>query len=126
MSTVGELLQEKKNNFIKYMISVLNNEDVKDEITTIEIQTFRENIGKLQKISSEIFILFIAKELQPQKDKLNEYINHFLQMNGICSESFLLDDENLKDHPQIFTDIKNKVVQYLQLFIDIYEYSFQE
>lgn len=125
MSTIGELIQEKKDNFIKFLTEVLESEEVIKHITESEINTFKQSIEKLQSASIVIFIFYITKELMPQKDNLDEYLKKFLTMNGINEDSFFLDDEKLKEYPQILSEYKEKVKKYLRLFIDIMEYSFE-
>lgn len=125
MSTVGELIEEKKDNFTTFLIEVLENEEVIKHITEAEITTFKASIDKLKEASIVIFIFFITKELMPKKDELDSYLKEFLIMNGIDKDSFFLDDEKLKEYPPILTEYKEKVKKYLKLFIDIMEYSFE-
>lgn len=125
MSTIGELIEEKKNNFTNFLVEVIENEEVIKNITEEERNTFMKSIRKLSEASVTLFIFYITKELIPNKDNLNEYIKKFLNMNGINEDSFFLDDEKLKDYPPILSEYKEKIQRYLKLFIDIMEYSFE-
>lgn len=125
MSTVGELLQEKKENFYNFLVEVIENEETTKMLTTEEYDRFKECITKLKDAKVELFIYYVTKELLPQKDNLNIYVNTFLCKNGINEMSVFLDDDKLKECSEVLVEYKSKVKRYLKLFIDILEYSFE-
>lgn len=125
MSTVGELLQEKKDNFVKFLKEVIENEETIKLTTSKEKEKFSQCIEKLDSAKVELFIYYITKELIPQKDKIDTYVNTFLCKNGISEISPFLNDEELKKLSEVLVGYKDKVKKYLKLFIDILEYSFE-
>lgn len=124
--TIGELLLEKKSNLYNYLSEVLKNDDIKANLSKDELETFIFRSQKLNEASVENFIFFIKKSMLPNKDNLDKYVNEFLCANGITKTSFMLEDDKLKDYPIIFFECKNKIKQYIKLFVDIIEYSFEE
>lgn len=125
MSTVGELILEKKINFTNFLFEILENEEVIKHITSEELEKFKTNIEKIRDVSIVLFIFFITKDIMPHRNNLDEFINKFLVMIGIKEDSFFLDDEKLKDYPSILSEYKVKTKKYLNLFIEIMEYSFE-
>lgn len=113
MSTVGELIVEKKNNFCNFLLSITEDETINKKISEENINKYKENVEKLRSTTIEIFIFWISKDLLNKKDKLDLYPEHFLKLNGI-------------EYISEIDKYKEKILAYLKLFIDLLEYTFEE
>lgn len=110
MSTVGELLEAKKNNCCKYLEEIIQKPEILEKLTEEQIKKYNERVSIFKNAPIFAFIYYVNVELIPNKDNLEDYTNDFLKKNGI---------EDLEP----FAEYKEKIKQYLKLFIDIVEYS---
>lgn len=113
MATVGELIIEKKNNFCKYLLSIMEDKEVIEKLNIDSIKLFKQNIDKLQDCDVNMFIYWVGLELKPQKDKLNEYVIKWIKINGI-------------DYIPEMDKYKDKIISYIKLFIDLIDYTFDD
>jgi len=113
MSTVGELITEKKNNFCNFLLTIIEDEEIKSKVNEENVNKYKENVQRLRDTTIEIFIFWVSNDLCRKKDKLDTYPTHFLKLNGI------------EYIPEI-DKYKEKIIAYLKLFIDLLEYTFQE
>lgn len=125
MATVGDLILEKKTNFTNFLHEVIANEEVGKLLSSEELSTCRVSINKINNASVPLFIFFITKDVMEERHDLKSYLNKFLITNGVREDSIFLNDEKLNDYPPVLLEYKEKAIKYLQMFINIIEYSFE-
>lgn len=109
MSTIGDIIKEKKKNFYNYLIKIIEDEKISSKLSKEHIINFRKYTNRLIICSEEEFIYFVSTDLFQYKGNADLYVDK------------LLKDLNINDLD--ITEYKQKIIDYINLFIDIIEYS---
>lgn len=110
MTTIGELLEAKKKNCCEYLDEIIQKPEILEKLTDEQIEKYKKRVEIMRNAPLFAFIFYINSELIPNKDRLEDYTNDFLKLNGI---------EDLEP----FEEYKKKIERYLKLFIDIITYE---
>jgi len=97
---VGNIINEKKNNFSKFLTEkILNNQKVNDESK----KKINEYIDLIQNTSVDQFIFYIQKEIIKYKNKTNIFVENLFIMYDITEKEIEKEDiEKFKRYLDLF------------------------
>lgn len=97
---VGNIINEKKNNFSKFLTEkILNNQKVNDESK----KKINEYIDLIQNTSVDQFIFYIQKEIIKYKNKTNIFVENLFIIYDITEKEIEKEDiEKFKRYLDLF------------------------
>lgn len=97
MSTINHFLQEKRENFCKFLLDVFPGN-----------QKIKEDIDKYMYIGIPEFCIYVKQNITPYKNEIDLFVKN--NFNKYC-DKYKIEDVKNED--------LNKIKRYLLLFIDI-------